>query len=509
MKLDPEFLKFQESIEREIHQVWMPHGGQFEVVSAFFLDWLTGVFVQCGRKYGKTELAIYILYMFAKLFPNSECYYIADEKDHARDICWDNGRLPRFFTTIRQLPGESHDDFAQRKLKGMDIQNRWIKSINNTEMSVRLDNGSIIKVEGAKNIAKADGLSPTVIVYDEFKSHDRRFDTAMRPNLMALGGRILIIGTPPDSEETYYCQVAKEFQNKKHHKYFKRPCYHNEIVYPGGKDNEHLKEEEKEYRRRKEWHIFAREYLAEIYPDEQSRIFPMFRKQRHVGSYRSMLAEIKRSIKQWDLYISYDPANATVFGVLLIAINRLDKRVWALDEIYEDEQLKTTAKQIYLAAKAKRDEIYEYEADWTQIYDYAAAWFQTEIAVEFDEAIHPCTKDLKNKDNKLSVIKDMLLYDRLMYSERCLKSVWEIENYKKDEKGKIPKENDHNIDNLRYILNQAYYSSVPKTEIKPDDLDNRRYYTPLQDLKKQAYNELLMGGMCDSEFDDLCDDGEY
>ena len=254
----------------------MPHAGQFEVVSAFLLEWLIGVFVQCGRKYGKTELAIYLLYMFAKLFDNAECYYIADEKDHARDICWDNGRLPRFFTTIRQLRGETDDDFAQRRLKGMEIQSRWVKGVNNTEMSVRLDNQSIIKVEGAKNIAKADGLSPTMIVYDEFKSHDRRFDEAMRPNLMALNGRILIIGTPPDSEDTYYCQVSKEFRHKKHHKFFKRPCYHNEIVYPGGKTNEHLKEEEKEYKRRKEWHIFAREYLAEIYPDEAARIFPKY-----------------------------------------------------------------------------------------------------------------------------------------------------------------------------------------------------------------------------------------
>lgn len=482
--------------------MWTPHDGQLPIVSAFFIDWVVGVFTRCGRKFGKTELAIYCMIMFAKLFENAECYYVADEKDHARAILWDNGRLPCFFTTIRQLPDEADDLFLGRKKAGIQLEKEWITHINNSEMTVRLGR-SIIRVDGAKNFSKADGLSPTFVVYDEFKDHDSRYDQRMRPNLMALNGRILIIGTPPDNTENYYCKTEKEFQTKRGHVYFKKPCYENPIVYPGGKDNPMLMEEEKAYKLRGEWHVFAREYLADIVPDQNARIFPMFFRREHVRPYSEMIAELKRNYKKWDFFISYDPASTTVFGVLLVAIHIHDKRVWLLDEIYEDKQMETTSKKIYTRAQLKRRAIYEYDADWYQLYDYAAAWFQTEVAVEFDEAIHPCTKDLKDKEAKLSVIKDTMLHNRFTISDACPKTIWEIENYKKDDKGRIPKENDHNIDNLRYILNAACYASVPRNEIKPDDLDNRRYYTPEHDLQRNAYNELLMGGIDECEYDDI------
>ena len=37
--MSDDFLKFQESIEREIHQVWSPHEGQYDIVTAFLIDW--------------------------------------------------------------------------------------------------------------------------------------------------------------------------------------------------------------------------------------------------------------------------------------------------------------------------------------------------------------------------------------------------------------------------------------------------------------------------------------
>ena len=113
------------------------------------------------------------------------------------------------------------------------LQKKWVTRVNETEMMVRLDNGSMLKVDGAKNWKKADGLGPVFIVYDEFKNHDPRYDRAARPNLMDLNGRILIIGTPPDNEDNYYCETEVEFQNKPNHKYYKRPSWMNPHVYSG------------------------------------------------------------------------------------------------------------------------------------------------------------------------------------------------------------------------------------------------------------------------------------
>ena len=267
MSLDPRFLKHQEEIERQIHRVCRPHAGQVDVASAFFIHWMTGVFVQCGRKWGKTDIAIYVMYMFGKLFEGAECYYIADEKDHARKILWENGRLPRFFSSIKRAPWEKHDDFKARKEAGLKLQQDWVVNTNSSEMTVRLDNDSMLMVDGAKNFAKADGLSPTIIVYDEFKHHDPRFDLAMRPNMKTFKGRILIVGTPPDNEENYYCETVNEFKMRKDHLWLRRPSYMNPYVYDGPKDPT-LMEEKAVYKMKKASHVFEREYMAKIVPDQ-------------------------------------------------------------------------------------------------------------------------------------------------------------------------------------------------------------------------------------------------
>ena len=488
------FLNYQSEVEKQIHQVWMPHDGQLDIVSAFFIDWVTGIFLQCGRKMGKTELAVYVLYMFGILFEGAECYFIADEKDHARKILWDNGRLPRFFSSFKRLNNESIDDFKRRREIGLKLQEKWVVGSNSTDMTTSLFNDSKIFVDGAKNYSKADGLSPTIVVYDEFKHHDPRFDIAMRPNLMALGGRILIMGTPPDNEDNYYCETTFEFQNKKDHLFFQRPSYMNPHVY-SGPDDELLIEEERIYRLKKRYHVFAREYLAQIMPDEESMIFPNLDVKKHWGDYDEMLATIKRSFKDWDFFISFDPGSVKCFGVLFCAINKYDKRIYALDEIYETDQRQTTVKKIMAKAMEKWRNINAYDDDWYMVHDNQAAWFGVEVLQEFEIGIHSCTKDVNNKEAKLSVIKDAIFTNRFLMSNRCPKTWWEMTNYKKDESGRIPKENDHNIDNLRYILNAAYYDSVPKEIIDLDKISNRRSHTIESDFNRNNEVERLLGGI--------------
>lgn len=443
------------------------------------------------------------MYMFGLLFEGSEIYYVADEKDHARDILWDNGRLPYFFTSFRQQPNESFDDYQQRRVKGRQLQSKWVVGVNSSEMKVTLHNRSILKVDGAKNFSKADGLSPTLVIYDEFKDHDRRYDERMRPNLKALGGRICIIGTASHEpqEEAYYFKVEDEFSKRVNYKSFIKPCYENPHVY-SGPDDPDLKAEEQAYRDRGEYHIFAREYLSLIVPDTQRAIFPMFG-DKHIGEYSEMLWSINKTRHQWDFYISFDPAGASVFAVLLVAINRVDKRFWLMDEIYEDIPAETTVKHIYPRCQKLMSEINQTSSDWVHIYDHAEKWFQLELAQEFDVHAHPCIKDVKNKDESLSVLKDAMIYDRFKMSSRCINTRKEYRNYKKDEKGRIPKEHDHNIDNTRYVKNAAMYNSVPRIPLDLDTQSGRRFHTPDTDLSRLNRLEAVLGGI--NEFDDYYD----
>ena len=112
-------------------------------------------------------------------------------------------------------------------------------------------------------------------------------------------------------------------------------------------------------------------------------------------------------------------------------------------------------------------------------------------------------KLIKNKENKLSVIKDTMLNGYFMVSDRCPKTVWEIKKYAKDDKGKIPMKNDHQIDNLRYIYNAAGYDKAPKKKIDKDKVSSRRFYTPAKELQENAYNELLMGGISELDYENI------
>ena len=95
--------------------------------------------------------------------------------------------------------------------------------------------------------------------------------------------------------------------------------------------------------------------------------------------------------------------------------------------------------------------------DWMLIYDNAALWFANEVAVEYDYGMIPCTKDLKNKGAKLGQIKDAINAGLFFMTDRCKNLSIEMQNYVKDKNGKIPKENDHLIDAIRYIYNGSHY----------------------------------------------------
>lgn len=478
----------------------MPHSGQIPIVSAFFISWVVGIFMRCGRKFGKTELAIYCMYMFGKLFPNSECYYVADEKDHARDICWDNRRLPEFLTSFRINKGESRESYIKRKEIGHRLHKSWVKKVNESEMYIRLDNNSMLKVDGAKNWKKADGLGPVFIVYDEFKNHDPRYDRAARPNLMDLNGRILIIGTPPDNEDNYYCETEQEFVNKKNHLTFKRPSWTNPHVY-GGKDCPKLKEERLAYERKGELHVYLREFECEIVPDMKRQIFPMLDvpsknfengkyegRTNHVRPHFEILSILNHRHKDWEFYCCFDAGSAVTFGVLFVAINQHTKQILVLDELYETEQVRMGTKIIYDQAEKKMDELYGYRDGWNQIYDHAATWFYNEVMAHYDDAaLTPCTKDVKKKEAKLSFIKDILLEpDLMLISDRCQNFIKEMSTYAKDDSGKLPKKDDHLIDCFRYILNESFYDTL-FNEYKIQK-SNRRFYTPESDIAEQINN---------------------
>ena len=146
-----------------------------------------------------------------------------------------------------------------------------------------------------------------------------------------------------------------------------------------------------------------------------------------------------------------------------------------------------TVGKIWPKTREKRDELWDEE--WQQGYDEASTWFANEVLDVFNEHLEPTQKMKSDKLTGLSLIKDVMLQGKLKISDRCKKLFWELENYRKDSSGRIPKKNDHLIDCLRYIFDSNYYSILTTKEPKLDVVEMKRGYTPAQDFPELSQNE--------------------
>ena len=81
------------TIMNDLASLFQPHGGQIEVGQALFYNRKLRVFVKCGRKWGKTTMAVYSLFRFAMTYDGSGCYYVAPFFNQARELIWSDRRM--------------------------------------------------------------------------------------------------------------------------------------------------------------------------------------------------------------------------------------------------------------------------------------------------------------------------------------------------------------------------------------------------------------------------------
>jgi hypothetical protein len=124
-----------------------------------------------GRRFGKTHLAIRELCRSATE-PNRKVFYVAPSYRMARQIVWEQ---------------------LKKRLREL----RWIQKINESNLEIRLVNGSIICLRGADNEDSLRGVGLDFIVLDEFADIDAKaWYEVLRPTLSDTGGSALFCGTP-------------------------------------------------------------------------------------------------------------------------------------------------------------------------------------------------------------------------------------------------------------------------------------------------------------------------
>jgi hypothetical protein len=422
------------------------HKGQIDVLKPLYMKSDTDtVFLQCGRKFGKTEVAVYALWRKALTTPRGACYYICPETEHGRKLVWDTQRLQRFI--------QNHS--------------KYIKKINEREMKITFKNDAFIQVMGSENWHVANGLTPAIAVYDEFKVFHRKWHTEFNPNRIAKKAPLVIIGTPPkagDRNMEEYFRIAEECRFDKRSFWFQRSSYENPVI-----DKNAIDREIEKLRLRGEEDVIQREYFGRIVVGGSMAIFPMLSRDKHVKRHEDITRALEPDRNKLEWYCFADPGTSTCFGVLIAALNPYTRKLYILNEIYEKDQTQTTTRSIFPRMQYLMMTSYpnsNINDDWFKGYDEAAAWFANEVIHQYGVALLPSSKASNSKENGISLIKDMLLYDTIVISDSCKNLLWEMENYAKTDKGDLPRKNNHLIDCLRYILGASNYNMVEALEAK-------------------------------------------
>lgn len=133
--------------------------------------------VAAGRRFGKTFLAIREMCYFARN-PKKTIYACFPTYRMAKTVVWEE---------------------LKERLSAL----RWVKRINETELTVYLVNGSKIVLAGADNPDRLRGISCDFVVFDEFADIDPDVWTVMRPTLADRGGHALWISSPKGKNHFY------------------------------------------------------------------------------------------------------------------------------------------------------------------------------------------------------------------------------------------------------------------------------------------------------------------
>ena len=124
-----------------------------------------------GRRFGKTTLAIRELCYNARK-PNKVCWYVAPSYRQAKQIAW---------VKLKQI------------LKDL----RWIRRVNEAELTVELKNKSRICLRGADNKDSLRGVGIDFLVLDECADIDEQaWSEVLRPTLSDTKGTAMFSGTP-------------------------------------------------------------------------------------------------------------------------------------------------------------------------------------------------------------------------------------------------------------------------------------------------------------------------
>jgi phage terminase large subunit len=378
--------------------------------------------VNCGRRFGKTMLAMQELLTYC--FNRSgdiRVAYIGPTRQQAEDIAW--REMKKFFAPFTQ---QVHEAKLQIICNTCDVKIEG-------EQGEFIPNGGTMTayIYSWEAIDRVRGMFFDFIVVDEVAQMDEfwvSWRETLLPTLTDRRGKVLFLSTPVGFNHFY--DLYQEELNNVDFKSFKFTSYDNPTLPEGEIDTIKTYSTEDS---------FAQEYLAD-FRKRQGLVYPEFKREHHV--VKEAPAEFS------EIICGVDFGYTAPACVLKIGIDK-DSHFWVLDEWYKTGQ---TGMQIAeVAAHYRPNMVYGDPAEPDKIQDLKNAGLY----------VRETNKDIIHGVDR---VREMFKQNRVHILGHCQNLIAELESYHyadpkpdRNQSERPVKSNDHAIDALRY----AIYSHTP------------------------------------------------
>jgi len=380
------------------------------------------IVICAGRRTGKTILSLMESVKTATTMDGANCWYIAPTYGMAKAIAWDE--LKQIMEQLRPFG--------------------WIGKVYESDLLIRLANGSTIQLKGSDNEDALRGLGLDFVVLDEYAIMRRQvWDEILRPSVVDRKGRALFISTPKGYNHFH------ELYGKESSEPDKWKSYHFKTV-----DNPYIpKAEIEQAQRDMDARAFRQEFEAS-FETFGGQVFPDFDRHKHAAKSLTFNAQMEYCLGMdfgWSaptvtLFINVDTTdNVSVFaeqGVRETPIGVIAKK---FNEIVPDKKPALIACD---PAGDNRNEAVGTSSvnELESIFGYDAVRYVRNYPGIIQDGIDLIRKWIRN--------------GKLFIDPKCINLIQALEMYRyPDPKGDIRSEvplkdgvSDHWIDALRYFF---------------------------------------------------------
>jgi phage terminase large subunit len=364
--------------------------------------------VNCGRRFGKSELAAWEMKATAVLGNGTRVVYVAPTFQQARDIAWQ---------TLKRVCQDAIVNTNETRLE-LTLRNKYGTT-------------SSLWLRGWEAIETLRGQRFDLVVLDEvamMKSFWAMWQEVVRPTLTDTRGRGLFLSTPKGLNhfrDLYNLQdVDSDFKS------FHFTSYDNPYI---------PKDEIDKARNELTEDRFAQEYLAD-FRKTQGLVYKDFDRARHVFTDMGIIKSRVRKL----VGIDWGWTNPTA---VLEFIEDGDRNFYIVSEWYKTEK--------------PSDEIIEYAASLNAQAYYPDPAEPDRIALMLKRKL-PVRDVSKDIVAGIDSVQKLIRAGKLFVHSSCVNTISEFETYsypdKKPDKNtpEVPiKENDHALDCARYTLHMA------------------------------------------------------